>query len=185
MARINLLPWREARRETLKREFFSNLASMAIGACMLLGVIYFFINNTFDNQTSRNQYLQESINKLNKEVAEIAELKSSRAQLVDRMEIIQGLQGYRPVIVRVFDQFVETLPDGVYYTRLKRSAQSIEIDGTAESNNRVSSLMRRLDKSEWFFEPNLTTVVANPNFGEQANNFSLLVSLGKVEGEEE
>ena len=108
--------------------------------------------------------------------------------MIDRMTIIQGLQGNRPVIVRIFDQFVETLPDGVYYTRLKRSNESVEIDGTAESNNRVSSLMRRLDASDWFFNPNLTSVVANPVFGDQANNFGLTVSLvtpSKVSEDEE
>ena len=79
--------------------------------------------------------------------------------------------------MRIFDQFVKTLPDGLYYTQLKRNEQQVQIDGTAESNNRVSSLMRRLDKSEWFLDPNLTSVVANPEFGEQANNFSLSVAL--------
>ncbi|MGB2271503.1 MAG: PilN domain-containing protein, partial [Pseudomonadales bacterium] len=91
--------------------------------------------------------------------------------------IIQGLQGNRPVIVRIFDQFVRTLPDGVYYQRLQREDQTLTIDGTAESNNRVSNLMRRLDGSNWFADPNLTAVVANPAFGEQANNFSLAVTL--------
>ena len=87
------------------------------------------------------------------------------------------MQGNRPVIVRIFDQFVETLPDGVYYTGLTRAGESVEIKGAAESNNRVSSLMRRLDASDWFFNPNLTAVVSNPAFGEQANSFNLTVAL--------
>ena len=87
------------------------------------------------------------------------------------------MQGNRPVIVRIFDQFVETLPDGVYYTKLERTGQNVQIEGTAESNNRVSSLMRRLDSSDWFVNPNLTAVVSNPSFGEQANNFNLSVAL--------
>jgi type IV pilus assembly protein PilN len=186
MARINLLPWREQRRESLKQEFFANLGSSAIGAALLTGAAYLFVGATIDHQNDRNAYLQSNIDELNKAVAEIASLKSAREQLIDRMNIIQGLQGNRPVIVRIFDQFVATLPDGVYYTKLTRLANNIEIEGAAESNNRVSSLMRRLDGSDWFINPNLTAVVSNPAFGEQANSFSLTVALqGTTEGEQE
>jgi len=186
MARINLLPWREQRRERLKQEFFANLGSAAIGAALLAGAAYLFVGGTIDHQNDRNAYLQRNIDELNKAVEEIANLKSAREQLIDRMNIIQGLQGNRPVIVRIFDQFVETLPDGVYYTKLTRLANNIEIEGAAESNNRVSSLMRRLDGSEWFDNPNLTAVVSNPAFGEQANSFSLTVALqGASQGEQE
>lgn len=187
MAKINLLPWRDERREQLKQEFFANLGVAVIGAGLLVGAAYLVVNNSISNQNSRNAYLQQHIDQLSNDVAEIADLKKSRAQLIERMEIIQGLQGNRPVIVRIFDQFVKTLPDGLYYTHLQRVEQQVQIDGTAESNNRVSSLMRRLDKSEWFVSPNLTAVVANPAFGEQANNFSLSVALatpGKKDAEE-
>lgn len=186
MARINLLPWREARREQLKQEFIANLGVVVIGAGMLVALAYFVLTSSIDGQTARNNYMQLSIDSLNEEVQEIVALKSRREQLIDRMNIIQGLQGNRPVIVRIFDQFVRTLPDGVYYQRLQRVNQKLEIDGTAESNNRVSNLMRRLDASDWFAGPNLTAVVANPAFGEQANNFSLAVALATPSsGEEE
>ncbi|MDG1938790.1 MAG: PilN domain-containing protein [Pseudomonadales bacterium] len=180
MAKINLLPWREARREQLKQEFLGNLGSVVIAAGLLIGAVYFAINGEIDAQNNRNAYMQKNIDSLNEEVREIDALKSKREQLIDRMNIIQGLQGNRPVIVRIFDQFVRTLPDGVYYQRLQREDQRLTIDGTAESNNRVSNLMRRLDGSNWFADPNLTAVVANPTFGEQANNFSLAVTLAKA-----
>lgn len=177
MAKINLLPWREERREQLKREFITNLAVVSIVAVGLIGLWYYQLGMQVTQQEGRNAYIKEHIGKLDVEVAEIADLKDSREQLLDRMEIIQGLQGNRPVIVRIFDQFVETLPDGVYYTKLSRGGNSVQIEGTAESNNRVSSLMRRLDSSDWFVDPNLTAVVSNPSYGEQANNFNLSVSL--------
>ena len=177
MAKINLLPWREERREQLKREFFTSLAAVVLVGGGLVGAGYYGLGSQVDNQNSRNAYLKDHIAKLDIEVKEIAELKENRAQLLDRMEVIQGLQGNRPVIVRIFDQFVETLPDGVYYTKLERTGQNVQIEGTAESNNRVSSLMRRLDSSDWFVNPNLTAVVSNPSFGEQANNFNLSVAL--------
>jgi type IV pilus assembly protein PilN len=188
MAKINLLPWRDERRERLKQEFYSNLGITVVGMGLIVAVVYLAINGGIKQQNARNAYIQQHIDKLNQDVAEIAELKKSRAQLIERMDIIQGLQGRRPVIVRIFDQFVRTLPDGLYYTKLLRSSQNIEIEGTAESNNRVSSLMRSLDGSDWFSNPNLTSVTSNPAFGEQANNFSLTVALStpgeEVEGEE-
>ena len=177
MARINLLPWREARREQLKQEFLGSLGSVVIGAGLIIGIAFFVMSSAIESQSARNAYMQKNIDSLNKEVQEIDALKSRREQLIDRMNIIQGLQGNRPVIVRIFDQFVRTLPDGVYYQRLLRTDQQLTIDGTAESNNRVSNLMRRLDGSDWFSDPNLTAVLANPAFGEQANSFSLAVTL--------
>ena len=93
------------------------------------------------------------------------------------MKVIQELQGNRPIIVRVLDQLVRTVPDGVFYTELTSSSQEINITGIAESNNRVSSLMRRLDGSDWFHEPNLEGVRAAPDFGEQATTFNMTVKL--------
>jgi type IV pilus assembly protein PilN len=102
------------------------------------------------------------------------------------MKVIGDLQGTRPLIVRIFDEIVRTLPDGVYFRGMERTGQQITIRGTAESNNRVSSLMRRLDASEWFSEPTLKGVKANPGFGEQANDFDLTVkvSMPGVTGED-
>ena len=177
MARINLLPWREERREQLKREFFTNLGAVLCVAAMFVGLAYYQFLVQVDQGNDRNRYLKEKITALDIEVKEIADLRENRTQLLDRMSVIQGLQGNRPVIVRIFDQFVETLPEGVYYTRLMCEQGNIKIEGTAESNNRVSSLMRALDGSDWFVNPNLTAVVSNPAFGEQANNFSLSVAL--------
>lgn len=185
MANLNLLPWREARRERLKQEFITNVVAAIVIACLVLAVAYTFVASRIDEQNSRNQYIKNKINQLEEDVAEIAKMKANRASLIDRMQVIQGLQGNRPVIVRVFDQFVETLPDGVFYTALKAEGENIEIQGTAESNNRVSSLMRRLDKSEWFVEPNLTSVVSNPAVGEQANNFVLTVGLSLPDASED
>jgi type IV pilus assembly protein PilN len=93
------------------------------------------------------------------------------------MKVIQELQGNRPVIVRVLDQLVRTVPDGVFYTQVNANNNVITVVGIAESNNRVSSLMRRLDASDWFQNPNLEGVRAEPSFGEQATTFNLTVQL--------
>jgi type IV pilus assembly protein PilN len=92
------------------------------------------------------------------------------------MKIIQDLQGNRPIIGRVFDQLVRTLPDGVYFKSLKMTGSTIAVNGAAESNNRVSSLMRNLDGSEWLASPNLSEVKAITSGGvDQANVFTLSV----------
>lgn len=177
MAKINLLPWREQRRERLRQEFFVVLGAVAGLALAVVIAGHLFIGGEIDNQNARNDYLKKEIAVLDKKVKEIKDLQTRRAQLIDRMKVIQDLQGTRPVIVRIFDEIVRTLPDGVYFRSLRRQAGAITIQGTAESNNRVSSLMRKLDESEWFANPNLKSVRANPSFGEQANDFDLTVSV--------
>ncbi len=133
-------------------------------------------------QNSRNQYLLSEISALEKQVAEIKGLKKRRAELLERMKVIQDLQGTRPVIVRYFDEMVRAVPDGVFLTSLSRKGGTIRLEGYAESNNRVSALMRNLDKSEWFASPNLTVVNAAPKIGEQASKFVMSVRAAAPAG---
>jgi type IV pilus assembly protein PilN len=100
------------------------------------------------------------------------------------MRVIQALQGNRPVIVRLLDQLVRTLPDGVFYTSLQTKENVVSLEGVAESNNRVSSLMRRLDASDWLKNPNLDAVQAAPDYGEQATTFKLSVNLQLPQNDE-
>lgn len=177
MARINLLPWREARREEQKRAFLSILALVVALAAMLILLADRVVNSQIDNQRARNDYVTRNIRELDKQVEEIKDLQRKRNQLIERMRVIQELQGNRPIIVRVLDQLVRTLPDGVFYTSVTASGQQLSINGVAESNNRVSSLMRRLDASDWLTTPNLDAVRAAPDYGDQANTFNLTVQV--------
>lgn len=177
MANINLLPWREQRREQKRKEFFVVLGTVAGFGLLTVLVWHLVVTGQIDYQASRNAYMQSNIAQLDKQVAEIRELQTRRNQLIDRMQVIQNLQGTRPVIVRIFDEIVRTLPEGVYYKGLQRRGDSISIQGTAETNNRVSSLMRQLERSEWFANPILKGVKANPGFGEQANDFDMTVTV--------
>lgn len=177
MAHINLLPWREARREELKRAFLSILGLVAAAAVALVMLADRVVNSQIDNQKSRNDYIAENIRILDKQVEEIRDLQRKRNQLIERMRVIQDLQGNRPIIVRVLDQLVRTVPDGVFYNRVAARGQQLSINGVAESNNRVSSLMRRLDASDWLRSPNLDAVRAAPLFGDQANTFDLTVQV--------
>ena len=177
MAQINLLPWREERRQELKKEFL-----VTIGLVLALGVGLVLLGDRIvegqiQHQKARNQYLTDNIKILDQQVAEIRELQKKRNQLLDRMRVIQELQGNRPIIVRILDQLVRTVPDGVFYTSLQTKDKTITIRGVAESNNRVSSLMRRLDASDWLANPRLDAVKAAPEYGDQANTFNLTVQI--------
>jgi len=177
MAQINLLPWREERRQLKKRQFFASVGLvLALGAALVL-LADRIVNSQIDHQNARNAYLQDNIKELDKAVAEIRDLQRRRDQLLARMRVIQELQGNRPIIVRVLDQLVRTVPDGVFYTSLKTKGNNIVINGVAESNNRVSSLMRRLEASDWLANPVLDKVKAAPGFGDQANTFVLTVKI--------
>ncbi len=173
MTKINLLPWREDLRKQQMQEF-----AVVIGMVILVAVVLSFTwkqerAGAVETQKSRNSYVEGQIAQLEDSIKEIEELQRRRDSLIERMNVIQGLQGNRPVIVHVFDQFAETLPDGVFYTSMKQSGGTFEIVGLAESNNRVSNLMRSLNASPWFKNPQLIKVVAKGEMFE----FSLTLQL--------
>jgi len=185
MARINLLPWREERRVERKKEFLSALLFVVMLAVLSLLVTDQLISGEISYQKSRNAYLEENIAELDREVGEIRDLQKRRNELIERMRIIQELQGNRPIIVRIMDQLVRTVPDGLFYTSVESAAGKITIEGVAESNNRVSSLMRRLEASDWLQAPSLDAVRAAPSYGEQATTFKLTVAVQLPQREEE
>jgi len=176
MARINLRPWREERRAEQQREFLTALAGIAIVGLLFVFMQDRLISSNIEEQQARNSYLTGEIASLERKIQEIDKLKERREQLLARMRVIQALQGNRPVIVHMFDEMVRSLPDGIHYTSLSRKGNNLSIQGRAESNNRISSLMRRLDGSDWFMDPNLTAVRARDGKdGEKANDFDLTV----------
>ena len=177
MATINLLPWRDELREEQRKEFYYAIAAFAfVGIAVVLGW-KFMLDGQVENQQARNAYLKTHIADLDRKVKEIEDLKRQKSELIDRMDVIQSLQGDRPEIVHIFDEVVRALPDGVYFDEILREGSVMTFKGAAESNNRVSSLMRQLNASEWMTGPNLKKVDANPEFGPQANRFELTVSI--------
>lgn len=195
MANINLLPWRERRREERKKAFFVMLGISAgiAGGIILIGILY--IKAEIRNQTARNAYLTQTIAELDTKIAEIRDLQQQKQDLTERMAVIQDLQGRRPVIVRLFDELVRTLPEGVYYNSITRTEDTITLSGIADSANRVSTLMRYLEDSEWFADANIKRIAeAPPTVGadgqqipSQAFDLSVRVTTAgdeTVEGEE-
>ena len=180
MAKINLLPWREAFRADKKKDFISLTVVVLVVAVFSSFGWDRVVNNQIESQHSRNQLLKTEVAKLDKQVAEIQELKKRRQDLLDRMQIIQELQGNRPEIVKIYDEFVKAVPDGVYFTKMIRKDNLISLVGYAESNNRVSALMRQLDASYKFTEPNLTKVQDNEVLGEDGSQFEMRVKIVKT-----
>lgn len=176
MANINLLPWREWERERKQKEFLTQM-----GAVLLLGVVMVFgagmyLDNEIEGQQGRNTFLTGKIKVLDEKIAEIQSLRKQREDLLARMRVINELQGNRPVIVRVFDEVVQTLAKGVHYKKLKYEGNLLSVAGVAESNNRISALMRNIDGSDWFTAPNLKGIKEDPtnsDYGEQASTFDL------------
>ncbi len=189
MANINLLPWREWERERKQKEFLTQLGGILVfGVLMILGAGQ-YLDTSIKGQEGRNEFMQGRIQVLNEKIAEIQMLHKQKEDLLARMRVINELQGNRPVIVRVFDEVVQTLAKGVHYRSLQMEAGTLMVKGVAESNNRISALMRNLDGSDWFTGPNLKGIKEdpeNPDYGSQASTFELsFVQTSPTKAEEE
>ena len=203
MARINLLPWRLELRKQRQQEFMAIVLAVAGIAVGIVLFAHMALSRQVGDQLERNSYIRAEIATLDTKIKEIDELQKRREQLLSRMKVIQDLQGHRPIIVRVFDEFVRAMPDGVYFRTLERKGDIFSIVGVAESANQVSGLMRNLDASQWFKNTVLSNVAADAKAAAStkgktasmnpvaSNSFSLSVALeapgpaadvGKVEG---
>jgi type IV pilus assembly protein PilN len=175
MTQINLLPWREELRQEQKKQF----ALMAVMTCVLaaaiVGLIHFQMQAKIDYQQSRNSFLTTEIAKLDEEIKEISELQKVRRSLIERMEVIQDLQGSRPSIVHLFTEIVSTVPNGVYLESLTQTGSNLVINGEAESNARVSTYMRNLQASAWLKDPNLTVIEIKDKTVNRISTFTLAV----------
>lgn len=180
---VNLRAWRDEARAQKQQTFIAaSVATLMLAGGVVFGAQQYF-EGQINAQNARNQFLETEIAKVDKQIAEIRELRDLRGQLVDRMQVIQDLQGRRSGIVYLFDGLVTTLVDGAFYDNLSRVGDRIEISGRAENNNRISNLMRSIDNADWFKEPNLTQVVAEKT-GNLPNRFALSVALDDpAEGE--
>ena len=177
MPDINLLPWREELREERKRQFFSALALTAVLAAIIGFAWYTKVNASINAQEQRNKILETEISVLDTQANEIREFKKQKAEMLDRMEVIKGLQTNRPEIVKLYDQLVQVVPDGVYLSSFQVNDNAVSMQGKAESNNRISSFMRRLDRSGKFSNPNLTKVTADRELGDQGSQFTMAAKV--------
>lgn len=180
MAHINLLPWRERLREERRREFLTIMVGFVIIAGGLVFLVDRYFNGEINMQQARNDFVRGEIALLDAQVAEINQLRQQKEDIRARMNVITDLQGTRPVIVRIFDEMVRTLPEGVFYEHVERTEDVIAVEGIAESYSRITELMRNLDDSEWFEATDLSefSVVESAETSMSASiSFSLTLNI--------
>lgn len=175
MIRINLLPHREEKRLAQKRQMGVIAGGIAILGmlCVLLG--YTIISGFIEHQKGNNDYLTSEIGKLDKEIAEIKALKDKTQSLLDRKKVVEDLQTDRSSSVHLLDQLVRQLPEGIYLKSIKQNGKSVTLQGYAQSNARVSTLMRNLEESPWLEAPNLVEIKAVNLNNSRANEFTLTI----------
>ncbi|MEN8177915.1 MAG: PilN domain-containing protein [Pseudomonadota bacterium] len=176
MARINLLPWREAERKRRQQEFGMMVLSGVVITIFLLVGAHMQIESQINAQAQRNAFLQREIDIVEQQIAEIRDLGKTKASLLARMNIIQELQSSRPQIVHLFDEVVSTLPDGVFLDLITQSGAKVEMGGQAQSNARVSSFMRNIDDSVWLGNPRLDFIESKEATGTGLSHFKLTAS---------
>ncbi|MBK1702560.1 PilN domain-containing protein [Thiococcus pfennigii] len=183
MARINLLPWREERREQRRRAFLV-LIGAAVGATLLVGIVsHIQIEHMIGNQQARNGHLQQEIAKLDRQIREIKALEETKARLLARMDVIQQLQRSRPEIVHLFDELVATIPDGVFLTSIDQEGGGVVLEGRAQSNARVSAFMRNIEASGWVGNPLLLLIENKEKTGDGLSRFRLRLEQRRPNGQ--
>ena len=158
MARINLLPWREELRKEQQRQFLTILGLSAVLMGLIVLAVHIQIAGMINNQDSRNDFLKKEITKVEKQIKEINNLAKEKQNLLARMEVIETLQRNRPEVVHLFDEIVKVMPEGTYLSSMKQSSKSLVLTGAAQSNARVSALMRNIDDSPWLSNPQLQII---------------------------
>ena len=185
MARINLLPWREERRKVRQNEFYAILGAAALAGLLVFGGIWYNYKLQIDGQLDRNAYLTEQIRLLDDKIKKIEELDRRRGQLIARKNVIEQLQANRWQLVRIFDDLVRTMPDGVRLTSVKASGEQLTLDGVAESQARVSSYMKNLEVANLIKDPDLAIVEAKGPDRRSRFVFTVRVTIKKPPGAEE
>lgn len=177
MIRINLLPHRELKRKARQQQFaiFAGIVCM-VGLLTIWG-IHTIIAGKIAYQNERNQYLNTHIAILDRQIAEIRDIKNQTQELLGRKAVVETLQGNRSEVVHLLDQLVRLLPDGVYLKSVKQEGHRINLTGYAQSNAWVSTLMRNLESSPWLEAPVLVEIKAVSINNSRQNEFNLNIRL--------
>jgi type IV pilus assembly protein PilN len=177
--RINLLPHRQLRKARQQR-WFAVLAAIVVGlALAAVGGGQVYISNLRSGQEARNAFLKEELAKLDKQIAEIAQLKEKTKDLLDRKDVVESLQNNRGEAVHMFDELMRRLPDGLYLKSVRQTGDVVAISGYAQSSARVSTFMRELEATALFDEPVLVEVKSTLVGPVRSYEFSLDVKIAR------
>ena len=183
MILINLLPHREAARKRLKEAFYAALLASFLVGLVISGLVYFWYQNQIATQQFRNSVLDSENKRLDAEIKDIATLQAEITALKARQQAVEDLQADRNLPVHLLIELVKQLPSGVYITALKQESQTVTLQGVAQSNERVSELLRNLlNNSPWLAKPDLVEIIAGsvtlgPREQRRVSNFTIKAGL--------
>ena len=180
MVRINLLPHREQKRQARQRQFVSLAIGLAILGLAVVGLGHVVIAARIDNQNSRNTLLKGEIVKLDEQIKEIDRLRDQTQALLARKQVVETLQANRTEAVHLLDQLVRQLPDGVYLKSVKQNGTRVTLTGYAQSNARVSTLMRNIESSPWLTSPELIEIKSVALDRQKVNEFTLALQVRRA-----
>lgn len=169
MPHINLLPWRQEERIRRNKEFIVVVAAVTLLALLTAFATWSYFDNELEQQRDANALIEQENKLLDTALAEIDTLEQRREDIISRMQVIQDLQGRRPVPVRLWDDIAKAIPPALYLNNLKREGDLITLTGQADNPNVVSELIRNLDSSSWMgnsavrnIQQNITAYQAAP-----------------------
>ena len=182
--RINLLPHRQIKRAAKQREFGLMGLIAAGAACAVVFLGWQFLNAQNNTQLERNSRLEKANTDLDKQIADIKDLKDQINNVLERKHVVENLQTNRSQAVVILDELTRQLPEGVYLKSIKQAGNLITIDGVADTNARVATLVRNLSVSNWMESPNLVVINAATVNNIKQNEFTVTVSLKTQKTEE-
>ncbi|HEY2816091.1 MAG TPA: PilN domain-containing protein [Casimicrobiaceae bacterium] len=162
IVRINLLPHREQRRQARQRQFVSLAVVLSALSLAVILLVHGVFSAQIENQNSRNALLKTEIAKLDAQIKEIDRLREQIQAVISRKQVVETLQANRSEAVHLLDQLVRQLPDGVYLRTIKQVGTKVTLNGYAQSNARVSTLMRNIESSPWVGHPELVEIKLVP-----------------------
>ena len=183
MILINLLPHREAARKRRRDSFYVSLLASALAGLLISGLVYLFNEAQISTQQTRNAVLQSEVKRLDNQIKDIASLQSEISALKARQQAVEDLQSDRNLPVHLLNELVRQIPSGVYLLSLKQENQTVTLQGVAQSNERVSELLRNLlNNSPWLDHPDLVEIVAGsvaltPKDLRRVSNFTIRAGL--------
>ncbi len=191
MILINLLPHREAARKRRRDVFYVALGLSALAGVLICSIAYSWYLTQTENQRGRNTFLQSEIKRLDEQIKDIATLQAEINSLKARQTAVEDLQGNRNLPVYLLSELVQQLPDGVYLNSLKQENQTVLVTGIAQSNERVSELLRNISNhSKWLSRPELVEITAglvmlSPRDQRRVSNFSMRMQINRVSDQKE
>ena len=187
MIRVNLLPHREEKRKRRQQQFGVLAALVAVLGLVVAGAVWLFLDQQEQQQKANVAYMKGEIDKLDKQIEEIRKIREETASLLAKKQVVEGLQSNRSEPVQLLDQLLRQLPEGIYLKQIKQAGVKVNVVGYAQSNARVSTLMRNLGASPYLENPELVEIKAvlldnNPN--KRVNEFSMNISVKRAKADD-